>query len=61
MEHAGDGRPVTVRLPRFLVSRPVGAGEIVKRVSTAVGIRPCGGCAARARRLDARIRLRPWD
>jgi hypothetical protein len=41
-----------VRLPGFLRDEPVGLGTVIKRTTTALGIRPCGGCAQRAERLD---------
>jgi hypothetical protein len=31
---------------------PVGLGDVVKRVTTAVGIKPCGGCQRRAEALN---------
>ena len=48
-----------VQLPRFLVSEPVGAGTLVKRVTLSLGLRPCGGCEARATRLDSWLAFRP--
>ncbi len=45
-------RPHRVRLPGFLAEDDVGAGEVIKRVTSAAGIRPCGGCARRAAALD---------
>ena len=44
--------PRQVRLPGFVPDEPVGLGDAVKRATTAVGIRPCGGCAERAARLN---------
>jgi len=32
-----------VRLPGFLVEKEVGLGDVIKRVTSAMGIRPCGG------------------
>jgi len=39
-------------LPGFVPSEPVGLGDVIKRATTAVGIRPCGGCERRAERLN---------
>ncbi len=50
-------RPRQVRLPGFLVDEPVGLGDVVKRATSAVGIKPCGGCARRAAQLNARVVL----
>jgi hypothetical protein len=42
----------TARLPGFVSDEPVGLGDVVKRVTTTVGIRPCGGCQRRAATLN---------
>jgi hypothetical protein len=41
-----------VRLPGFVRDEDIGLGEVVKRVTTSVGIRPCGGCQRRAAAFD---------
>ncbi len=41
-----------VRLPGFVVDEDIGLGEVVKRMTYAVGIRPCGGCEGRAAALN---------
>jgi hypothetical protein len=57
-ESAGDrsGRsrrePHRVRLPGFIHDEDVGLGDIVKRATSMVGIKPCGGCRERAGRLN---------
>ena len=42
--------------PRFVLpvplSEPVGAGDVVKKVTEALGIRPCSKCEQRRRRLN---------
>jgi hypothetical protein len=48
-----------VRLPRFIVQEPVGLGDVVKRATTALSVRPCGGCERRAARLDRLVRFEP--
>lgn len=48
-----------VRLPRFIVHEPVGAGQVVKRVTSAVGVKPCAPCERRAARLDRWLRIEP--
>ena len=48
-----------VRLPRFLVPEPVGLGQVAKRVTKAVGVKPCGPCDQRAERMDRWMRLEP--
>jgi hypothetical protein len=40
--------PFRVRLPGFIRDEEIGLGDVVKRVTYAAGIRPCGGCEKRA-------------
>lgn len=47
-----SGRPYRVRLPGFVDDEEVGLGDVVKRVSYAFGITPCGGCERRAAALN---------
>ena len=35
--------PHTVRLPKFLIKEEVGLGQVVKRITASVGLRPCAG------------------
>ena len=51
--------PATIRLPRFVLDEEIGLGSAVSRLAGAAGLRPCGGCAARARSLDRWVRLAP--
>jgi hypothetical protein len=44
--------PHRVRLPGFVSEEEIGLGDAVKRVTNAVGIRPCGGCEKRAQALN---------
>jgi hypothetical protein len=41
-----------VRLPGFIIDEEVGVGDVIKRATSAVGIRPCGSCAERAAALN---------
>ncbi len=45
-------QPYRVRLPGFISEEQVGLGDTIKRATSAVGIRPCGGCARRATALN---------
>lgn len=48
-----DKRPrVHVRLPGFVTDEAVGLGDVIKRVTYAVGVKPCGGCERRAAALN---------
>ena len=42
-----------VHLPGFVTDEDVGLGDVVKRMTYAVGIRPCGGCEKRAAALNS--------
>jgi len=44
--------PHRVRLPGFLIDEEIGLGDAIKRVTYAMGIRPCGGCEKRAAALN---------
>lgn len=48
-------RPLQMRLPGFLVDSETGLGEVIKRATAAIGVRPCGGCARRAQALDHQV------
>ncbi len=41
-----------VRLPGFITDKDVGLGDVIKRATSAVGIRPCGCCERRAAALN---------
>ena len=45
-------QPYRVRLPGFLVEEEIGLGDVIKHVTYALGIRPCGGCEKRAAALN---------
>jgi len=41
-----------IRLPGFLIDEEIGLGDAIKRVTYAMGIKPCGGCEKRAAALN---------
>jgi hypothetical protein len=45
-------RPFRVNLPGFIKEEEIGLGDVIKRVTYAVGIAPCGGCERRAAALN---------
>lgn len=47
-----DERPYRVRLPGFISEQDLGLGDVIKRATSAVGIKPCGGCGRRAAALN---------
>lgn len=44
--------PHRVRLPGFVSDEEIGLGDVIKRVTSTFGIRPCGGCERRAAALN---------
>jgi hypothetical protein len=51
----------TIVLPTFLLGHEVGLGQLLKRVTTSVGVRPCARCEQRAARLDQWLRFVPEE
>ena len=49
---ATGATPYKVRLPGFITGEEVGLGDVVTRVTYAVGIQPCGGCERRAAAMN---------
>jgi hypothetical protein len=41
-----------VRLPGFLIEEEAGLGDLIKKATYAMGIKPCGGCEKRAAALN---------
>jgi hypothetical protein len=48
----GQRAPYRVRLPGFITDEEVGLGDVIKRATSTVGLKPCGGCARRAATLN---------
>jgi len=47
-----DTKPFQVRLPGFILDQEVGLGDAIKRVTYAIGMKPCAGCEKRAAILN---------
>jgi hypothetical protein len=41
-----------VRLPGFITDEEIGLGDVIKRATSYLRIRPCGGCERRAEVLN---------
>jgi hypothetical protein len=41
-----------VRLPGFINDGEIGVGDVIKRATSYLGVRPCGGCERRAAALN---------
>jgi hypothetical protein len=47
-----ERQPYRVRLPGFITDEDIGLGNVIKRATSAIGIRPCGRCEERAAALN---------
>ena len=47
-----ESNPHRIRLPGFVGDKEIGLGDVIKRATSAMGIRPCGGCLQRAATLN---------
>ena len=48
--------PRRLRIPLPVkLKQPVGLGDVISRATSAVGIRPCGGCKRRAELLNQAV------
>jgi peroxiredoxin len=45
-------QPHRLSLPRFLLKQEIGLGDVIKRMTSAFGIKPCVGCERRAALLN---------
>jgi hypothetical protein len=46
-----------VRLPGFLIEHGIGLGDLIKKTTYALGIKPCVGCERRAQALNRWVRF----
>jgi hypothetical protein len=55
-----ETRPRESRLPGFINDddAPIGLGDVIKKATSRLGIKPCGGCEERARKLNRMVPLR---
>jgi hypothetical protein len=45
-------QPYRVHLPGFVTDEDIGLGNMIKRATSTIGIRPCGSCEQRAAALN---------
>jgi len=50
--HYSEHLPYRVRLPRFITDEEVGLGDVIKRATSYMGVKSCGGCERRASALN---------
>jgi len=49
---AAERGPYRVRLPGFVSEADIGLGDVITKSTSALGVKPCGGCAQRAAALN---------
>ena len=49
---SAEGRPYRLRLPAFVRDEDIGLGDLVKRTTASLAIKPCHGCERRAAMLN---------
>ena len=47
-----EHQPHRMRLPGFLIEEEIGLGDLIKKTTYAMGIKPCTGCDKRAAILN---------
>jgi hypothetical protein len=52
-----EREPHRIRLPGFIKDEEIGLGDVIKRVTYAMGIKPCTGCEKRAAALNRWMRF----
>jgi hypothetical protein len=50
-------QPQRIRLPGFIKEEEIGLGDVIKKVTYAMGIKPCTGCEKRAATLNRWMRF----
>ncbi len=53
-----EGPRFQMRVPGFVSDEAIGLGDVVKRATSTLGIRPCGGCGRRAEALNRLVGIR---
>jgi hypothetical protein len=46
-------QPFKIRLPGFVPEKEIGLGDLIKRATSSIGIKSCGGCQQRANLLNS--------
>ena len=52
-----DRQPHRSRLPGFIKEEEIGLGDVIKKATYAMGIKPCTGCEKRAAMLNRWMRF----
>jgi hypothetical protein len=52
VDKRNDKKPYRISVPGFLHDDELGLGDVLKKVTYTLGIKPCGGCDRRATALN---------
>ena len=52
-----ERQPHRIRLPGFIKEEEIGLGDVIKKATYAMGIKPCTGCEKRAAALNRWMRF----
>jgi hypothetical protein len=52
-----ERQPHRIRIPGFLIEEEIGLGDLIKKTTYAMGVKPCSGCEKRAASLNRWMRL----
>jgi hypothetical protein len=52
-----ERQPHRIRLPGFIKEEEIGLGDVIKKVTYTIGIKPCAGCGKRAAALNRWMRF----
>jgi len=52
-----ERQPHRIRLPGFVKEEEIGLGDVIKKATYAMGIKPCTGCEKRAAALNRWMRF----
>lgn len=52
VEHRIEHPSHRILLPGFITDADIGLGDVIKRTTSYIGIRPCSGCQRRAAELN---------
>ena len=52
-----ERQPHRIRLPGFIIEEEMGLGDVIKKVTYAMGLKPCAVCEKRAAALNRWVRF----
>jgi hypothetical protein len=48
-------KPLRVGIPRFIAKEEIGLGDMISRMTSTIGIKPCAACKKRAAALNEKV------